>query len=434
MPSLAQAAPAHQHRAPLDQENDAMYHALHSNLRFRFLHLLIFGASLVFSLIAPRAHADFDDRGLVAGRVRSSYDPGVGSGSQWLTLWYATPGTGCRFDIDDPDNPAWFGCPGLRWAPARKRDGTPGWQGNLQSSDACNGDATAIGDSWRGCLSYAGSPYFSLNQPRDQYWVAVANSDPSFDQCNDGPPGLSHRISDPIADPTPNLYKIAMESLPTGAKRAHLIINASDHDFRCRFNDAPFFPLPFLSLGAQRGHGQSGPVAMLNRDGSRYPGTVSWMSRVHGYQPSACKPGEACGAAGVHAGFYGMASWNGINRLLFVDVVNEGVLADSGRPGHSKWNWPILESFYYPGADAAYLTSAILRRDCGLDVPALPLDGRAQAYRVDVSALFACASARGMFADVMPPGDIPLSGFHWYLESAGSSGWLWLSFEQPKVD
>ena len=26
-----------------------------------------------------------------------------------------------------------------------------------------------------------------------------------------------------------------------------------------------------------------------------------------------------------------MTSWNGINRLLFVDVVNEGVLADSGR-------------------------------------------------------------------------------------------------------
>lgn len=403
----------------------------------RFIRKLFLVAVLV-CLVAPYAHADFDDRGLIAGRVRSSYEPGVGSGSRWLTLWYQSPGTGCRFAPYDPLNP--FGCPGLAWRDPYGRD-MGLWRGNLQGEPACGGDATLIGDSWIGCISYAGSPFFALNRPLDQYWVVVANSDPSFNQCNDGPPGLSHRITNPIADPTPNLYKVAMEDLPSGAKRAHLIINASDHDFRCRYDRSRNnFIQPFLSLGAQQGHGQSGPVAMLNRSGGRYPGTVSWNARVYDYQPFGCKPGVACGNHGVQAGFYAIATWNGVHRLLFVNFINEGAMAAQGNPPiRAKWNWPVWESFYYPGAEMAVLNTDSLRRGkdnqgCGIDLPALPLDGRVQQYRVDVSALFACASDLALFSDPMPAGDLPLDGFHWYLESVGSSGWLWLSVEQPRVD
>ena len=31
-------------------------------------------------------------------------------------------------------------------------------------------------------------------------------------------------------------------------------------------------------------------------------------------------------------------------------------------------------------------------------------------------------------------GDIDLDGFHWYIESAGTRGALWLSVEDPRVD
>ncbi|MBK4734482.1 hypothetical protein [Noviherbaspirillum pedocola] len=315
---------------------------------FRFLRRLLPIAALACLICltaAPSAHADFDDRGLVAGRVRSSYAPGVGSGAQWLTLWYQTPVAGCRFDARDPLNP--FGCPGLAWRDPYGRD-LGRWRGYLQVEPSCGGDGTLIGDSWIGCISYASSRFFSLNRPLDQYWVAVANSEPSFNQCNDGPPGFSHRITDPIADPTPNLYKLAMEGLPGGAKRAHLIINASQHDFRCRYDRSRRnFVQPFLSLGDQQGHGQSGPVAMLNRSGGRYPGAVSWTSRVYDYQPFGCKPGEDCGNKGVQADFYAIATWNGVKRLLFVKLINEGAMASQGDPVlRAKWNWPVWESFY----------------------------------------------------------------------------------------
>ena len=85
------------------------------------------------------------------------------------------------------------------------------------------------------------------------------------------------------------------------------------------------------------------------------------------------------------------------------------------------------------------LNTASLRRardigGCGIDLPALPLDGREQQYRVEVAALFACASDLALFSDAMPAGDLPLDGFHWYMESVESSGWLWLAFEGARVD
>ena len=92
----------------------------HAAVFFRFLRQLSAIAAFACLAAAPYARADFDDRGLVAGRVRSSYAPGVGSGAQWLTLWYQTPVAGCRFDARDPLNP--FGCPGLAWRDPYGRD------------------------------------------------------------------------------------------------------------------------------------------------------------------------------------------------------------------------------------------------------------------------------------------------------------------------
>jgi hypothetical protein len=140
---------------------------------------------------ATTATADFNDRGLLAGKARTEYMPGTGAGSNWLTLPLAT---GCAFAVSDPLN-AYFGCPGWRNAPT-KPNGTPGWQGTLQEREACGGSQTPIGDSWLGCLTYPSSPYFSLNAPDSQYWVVVANTDPAFDQCNEGPPNISNTIID----------------------------------------------------------------------------------------------------------------------------------------------------------------------------------------------------------------------------------------------
>ena len=414
------------------------------NARLLF-HLL---AALMLQLGVTHAFADFQDRGMVAGAVRTDLAPGKGTGSDFLTLWYRNPvPDGCAFSVLDPLNTI-FGCPGLSWV-RNKPDGQPGWAG-LQVHPSCGSSETAagpageaIGDSWLGCLTYPASPYFSLNAPGSRYWVVVANSEPAFDQCNDGPPGLSHAIRDPIADPKPALYKVAMEDLPSGARRAHLIVNASNHPFRCErpgYKQGPHAVLPFLSLGAQRAHGQDGPVAAMNRDLPAQARTkVKWTSRTWAYLPFGCdeaKGVELCFAQGVHTGFYAIASWDGVKRLLFVDLAGIDALDyDTLAPGKTHWNWPIEESFYYPGAEVAIFTTAALAARCGIDLPGLALDGRWLQYSVDVTGIFACASDLNLFTSPMPAWrDIALDGFHWYLESAGTRGALWLSIEDPRVD
>ena len=150
-------------------------------------------ASLASQLVIAPAFADFQDRGMIDGAVRTDLAPGRGTANDLLTLWYFNPvPDGCAFSVLDPLNGI-FGCPGLSWV-RNKPGGEPGWAG-LQAHPTCGASNTAlgpadtrVGDSWLGCLTYPGSPYFALNNPASQYWVVVANSEPSFDQCNDGPP------------------------------------------------------------------------------------------------------------------------------------------------------------------------------------------------------------------------------------------------------
>jgi hypothetical protein len=402
----------------------------------------------LLALAALPAAADFQDRGMRAGKVRTDLPRGRGTGTDFLGLAYREPLTdGCAFSVTDPLN-GFFGCPGLKWI-RNKPGGQPGWEG-LQLHPTCGSSATAAGPadtelglSWLGCVSYPGSPYFSLNAPDSQYWVVVANSDPSFDQCNDGPPGLSHAIRDPIADPRPALYKVAMENLPSGARRAHLIVNASNHPFRCDrpgYKQGPHSVFPFLSLGAHAGHGQADAVATMNR--ARPPGSrpqVRWTAWTLAYLPFGCDPAkgmELCFARGVHAGFYGIARWDGVKHLLFVNVISVDDLDyDALPPPKTRWNWPLEESFYYPGAEVAMVSSAQLARLCGIDVPPQQLAVGKMDYSVDITGIFACASDLNLFGTPMPAWqDVELDGFHWYLESVGTRGALWLAVEDPRVD
>ena len=403
---------------------------------------------LLAALACAPALADFQDRGMRDGKVRTDLPPGQGTGTNYLKLGYREPLTdGCAFSVTDPLN-GFFGCPGLS-SIRNKPGGQPGWAG-LQFQATCGSSATAagpaqtlIGVSWLGCLSYPSSPYFSLNDPGETYWVVVANSDPAFDQCNDGPPGLSHAIRDPIADPRPSLYKLAMERLPSGARRAHLIINASNHPFRCDrpgYKHGPHSVFPFLSLGAHAGHGQATSVATMNRD--RGPGNgplVRWTAWTLAYLPFGCDPAkgtELCFAKGVHAGFYGIASWDGVKHMLFVNTISEGDLETGDQPpARTRWNWPLRDSFYYPGAEVAMVSSAHLARLCGIDLPRQPLEVGSVQYAVDITSVFGCASDLNLFGTRMPGSDdIELDGFHWYLESVGPSGALWLAVEEPRVD
>jgi hypothetical protein len=385
--------------------------------------------ALTMATAASLSYADFHDRGLVAASARTEYAPGTGTGSNWLTLQLFA---GCKFSVTDPANQV-FGCPGWRDAPNKLDGVTPGWRGTLQERSACGGSGAPIGDSWLGCLTYPSSPYFSINSPGSTYWVVVANTDPAFDQCNEGPPNASNTIIDPIANPVQNLYKVAMEQLPSGAKRAHMIINADDHNYYCPSKGANHYKIPFLSLGSQLGRGANQPIATMNRYSSWRP-TVEWTGKVFGYEPFGCRNGEPCGNYGTHGGFYALANWGGSNKLLFVDLFGTDSANFSGLgPQTGKWNWPIENSFFYPGAEVVVLTAASVLSHCGVSMPTLNLYGGAQNFSVDITGLYACASDWSLWSSPMPAGDISLNGFHFYQEALGTKGAIWTSFENPRV-
>jgi hypothetical protein len=135
----------------------------------------------------------FSDPGFTRGAIRTEYEQGRGAGNSWLTLLYGNSGAeGCLWDASDILN-SWA-CAG-RAPPAGPR--IDPWRGVMQDRDACGLSAALapgarVGNSWTSCFSYLQSNLFTVNwTPNSDYWVVVANSDPSFDLCNLGPPSLS---------------------------------------------------------------------------------------------------------------------------------------------------------------------------------------------------------------------------------------------------
>ena len=140
----------------------------------------------------------------------------------------------------------------------------------LQRFAACGGSTTRIGDSWLGCIAYDNDNYFALNNPTDAYWVVVANDDPGFDQCNEGPPGSSHRIASASAQPR-TMFKLDVVSGTDAGKHLRLGMDFGDKDFFCARTGAYEYSIPFLSVGAQNGRGNAGPVGTAEPDTPAVP-------------------------------------------------------------------------------------------------------------------------------------------------------------------
>jgi hypothetical protein len=99
--------------------------------------------------------------------------------------------------------------------------------------------------------------------------------------------------------------------------------------------------------------------------------------------------------------------WNGIKRALFINLFHDGLNVsgpDSNTPngGHRVWNWPMLESHYYPGFDIAYLDAEDMSSLCGMFVPRITTPGQQITYTIDLQAAFQCASNRGLFVTPIP--------------------------------
>jgi hypothetical protein len=136
-----------------------------------------------------------------------------------------------------------------------------------------------------------------------------------------------------------------------------------------------------------------------------------------------------------------MSEWGGKQRMLFINLFhwNLDVSDSEGDVGnHLHWNWPIQQSFYYPGADIAYMDAEHIQQYCGIYVPELIYIGDEYPYNLDLTALFQCASGnntenKNLFDVAMPPGSHPIKGVHWAVEGTGVNGWLWIAVHDMKM-
>jgi hypothetical protein len=375
-----------------------------------------------------------DYAGIRSARVRCDLAAGLGTAATPLSLTYTQPtAEGCLFGAAS----SFAGCPG-RAGLANLPNGQPVWAGGLQTREACGGSTTRIGDSWIGCIAYDSSPFFALNNPASQYWVVVGNDEPSFDHCNMGPPGLSHPIASAGATPAPLFGVDALSSGGSTEKRLRITLTLSNKNFYCNDIGQYEYTIPFLSIGAQHGRGNAGPVATISREGSAR-GTVVYDAGISSLVPLGCRNGTGgiCNtdSLGIHAGIYGIATWGGMPHLLFVDFYGVGVQDYSMyAPGESKWNWPIADSFYYPGAEViTFVAGAQLSTYCGIDLPRYTTDLAQYRYAVDFGRLFACADSLGLVSPPMPSGDIALDGIHWYIEGVATLGTLGIEISHAET-
>lgn len=389
--------------------------------------------------VFAQADAGLWDPGFLERRIRSDFPPLAGHGTAVspLILAYEGPGTGgCLFDA----HKAFTACPGRR--DVTLPSGAPAWLGAVQVREACGGEATPFDATWLGCAVYEQANTIASNRPDRRYWVVHPNVEPSFDQCNSGPPGHSA----PVALGPGGLF--AIDASTPG--RFALTVDNGAYDFSCF---APRRGIPFLSLGAQSNRGNVDPVgAPLDvgrfRFGNGGEGddidVLGFEATLQELSPFRCAPGTQwrCfqGDVGWHAGFYVLAEWDGTRKLLFLILADGGILAPpiADDIAASLWNWPVEQSMFYPGAQIGLIRAGSgITAACGLDLPRLPGGSAAQdpvRYRVEIGRLFECAVAFGLYS---PPASaaqpIAVIGAHWFVETYATAGAARLTIDDPTI-
>jgi uncharacterized repeat protein (TIGR02543 family) len=430
------------------------------------------------------AQAQFADEGFYQGAVRTEFDPGYGLAGKPAyikldKLLYKTQ-SGCLFDSNCPGSALW----------------NLGGNYGLQARENCGGGGGVLGAAPRACQVYSQDNYFALNQQDNfsiigqnnsgNFWVAVANSEPSFDQRNSGAPGISEKIVNPLLGET-GLYKVGTEDTVSG-KRLHLIINHNEYGSASIQGS-----VPFLSVGAHQGKGQSQPIAVMNARKSMRD-LLKFRTMIYGY--SGGQPSTTIKPFYADIGVWMQAKWKtqGVERTRQIQFLLSPHNPDSPQQysnieelynfKYAKWNWPLEDSLFYPGAEVVYLTHQSLRK-CGIAIKKIPvlqtteLAGRKDAngnvvdpyemlsgfvdYEIPVGQLFQCAAniltgygdtasdssiegaeekfeqsgyltkdprtgeyaagARvGRFSAPMPDGDVELTDFHWFVETSEDGG------------
>lgn len=300
--------------------------------------------------------------------------------------------------------------------------------------------------------------------PLHSFWAVIGNVEEAFDNplCANGPPGQSLPFDRPGSGAMFGV--IALPDGEAGAparKKMHLVLNSWNRA-ACRTQS---YGIPYLSFGAQADRGNSGVITYLNVPGAktRLRFGMTLMDIADASPDSFGKvPDGVVRYSQAHVLLE--ALWGGRKRWLFIELLPDARrdlnAPDGGIDMHVRFNWHMVNSFIYPGADYVFKSAAVLTDQCrkeGIDVPT---QSRALTYRnpatrgqarheylIDLQAVFDCLSRTGAWGpETMPAHAIPVTAIHFGIEQddrlyrnglftgATAPNALWIAVDSVSVD
>ena len=364
-------------------------------------------AVLVTILVSLSLEADyFDDQGNMLGKFRTDYASKT-EGSAGNPLKIDTGG--CYFEPSELDTVDLI---------------------HVHPTQACPHGPTV----------YPGGPFYYANvEPSaTSFWVLSANVEIyAFSNTSpyaplgklQGPPNLSTSLTS-----SPNLLKFLMRQKPIvhplaiPGHEAHLMIDNEGGDGEEKFN----YAIPFLGVGAHKGWGNDGFVGRMNVTDA--PHTTTWTSHLKLASTSSVDDVITHNVVVV-------AEWGGIQRMIQLVLFHDNIDASSDEiaGSHRHWNWPAKNSFWYPGADIAFIDAEDIESHCGPGVgyvPRMTHSDEIHNYALDWEFLFRCLSDLELFDDPMPIAKmVPIIGVHWIVELYGNaSAWFVVSDMKMALD
>ncbi len=278
------------------------------------------------------------------------------------------------------------------------------------------------------------------------YWVLHVNNESSFAQLdgipyNSGPPGQSLAVVEPGSagimgfasfkecDKCSQSANVAQcNATCEDFYRAHIVLGHNE------LNPNPIQAIPFLGINAVNQRGNNEPIVKMNA-GFGIENTISFDIKLYDYKA----PENNSSAAFIY--LYFTSQWENptthemINRMLFVTlghtptvnvIPNNTIIPKPPSENFGinqagvnlSWNWPIIESFFYPGADLAYMESEDILAYCGFELNGFDMPYRNQGFNpngsdaiektftINIEALFKCASDHQLFDSPMPNNEV----------------------------
>ncbi len=172
--------------------------------------------------------------------------------------------------------------------------------------------------------------------PTTDYWVISANTELAYSKSQSGPPSQSEPINAgdiySVAALTKSTFKLGIDNTKPG----HTI-----------------YDIPFLSIGAQMGRGQTGPIGWIQPTGqdTHLQFQVKQVVQTAGHYHDIAA--------------YIEMMWGGYKRFIGISLTQ-----DLNHRYH--WNWNALESFWFPGGEFNLLGKPKLDQ-CQLSNAQLPV-------------------------------------------------------------